>query len=287
MSAKCLSVALLAVCAFGAPEPCPLPHKIAPADTLTALAGFYFGDRDFAPAILSATNSRVNPPDIDFIGDPFTLTPGNTLCIPDVGEAQRATFRNRIYQKAVAGMAVAQPWEVANGELVVIPPGQPMTAATYTREGVFKIGSNSFPDDDVWITVEPHLRDFCRKFLAGHDGDLDQVTARLEERLGLPPHAGYNRIARIQLDPATEKVVFRPCSDPSIEVANCQAGPPDPNSSYAASAANIIPPTGFRVPISIYGPPSATPSIGLSATTVNSSGSAKANSSFRKKRTSR
>jgi hypothetical protein len=236
MSAKFLSIALLAASGFAAPAPCPLLHKIVPADTLAALGGFYFGNQDFAPAILVATNSRVsaNPPKIDFIPNPFTLTPGNTLCIPDSGEAQRDRARYQTYQKAVAGMAVTQPWEVADSTLVVIPPGRPVTAATYTRVGKFKTGTIPAPGD-VWITVEPYLKDFCHKFLTGHNNDLDELTSRLEERLGLPPAAGYTTVARIQLDAATAKVVFRPCSDPSTAVANCQAGPPsgsDP--AYAA-----------------------------------------------------
>jgi hypothetical protein len=79
------------------------------------------------------------------------------------------------------------------------------------------------------------LKEFCRAFARAHDGNPDELTLRLEERLGLPPAAGDTTFLRIRLRQATAKTIFRPCSDPATAKAHCEAGPPSEkdNPEYA------------------------------------------------------
>ena len=221
MPRKFVLFLLLAATCFAAP--CPLRHPVAPADTLADLAGFYFGSRDFAPAILMATNSRTGE-GFAYISNPDSL-PKGSVCIPDAAEAGRSRNRYATYEKSVAAMAVARPWEVDDDALVTIPAGQPVTVVSWTRVGKFKAGATSAPGD-TWVTVEPYLKEFCGKFLREHSGNREELTERLEQRLGLPPAAGYTTVARIRLDQPARESIFRPCSDPVVSEARCQAGPP-------------------------------------------------------------
>ena len=235
MFRKLIAVALFAVTGsavtgFAATPPCPRVHEVATADTLSSLASFYFGSQDFAPAILVATNSRVGK-EFTFISSPFSLAGVAAVCIPDALEAERSRSRYATYRKAVSGMAVTQPWEVADDALVTIAAGQPVTVASWTRAGKFKIGQNTLTGD-LWVTVAPHLQDFCKKFFADHNKSDDELTLRLEQRIGLPPAAGYTTMAVVSITPSSTNI-FRPCSDPSTSAANCQSGGPMSGASAA------------------------------------------------------
>ena len=224
MFGKYIAIACLAATGFAATPPCPRIHKVAPGDTLAGLAGFYLGDQDYASAILVATNSRTSEKGLSFIRTPFSLSGVAGVCIPDAQEAQRSHARYATYQKAVSGMAVTQPWQVAAGWLVVFQPGEAIHVASWTRAGKYKMGTNTL-QSDMWVTVAPHLQDFCKKFFSDHNADEDELTLRLEQRLGLPPAAGYTTIAVVNLIP-TAANIFRPCSDPSTSADNCTWGGP-------------------------------------------------------------
>ena len=212
--------------------PCFLSHTVAPGDTLTELGSFYLGSQDFASAILIATNSRTAD-GFAFISDPYSLKKGTSVCIPDAMEAGRSRARYESYQKAVAAMTVTQPWETSHS-LVEIPSGREVTVATWTREAQVPKYKDAAPQD-IWVTVEPHLKEFCRAFSKSHDQNADELTLRLEQRLGLPPAAGDTTFLRIRLRQATPKTIFRPCSDPATATAHCEAGPPsEKNADYAA-----------------------------------------------------
>src|SRR5689334_1648612 len=95
----------LAAAAMPGSATCPNPQPIATGNTLPELAGFYFGDRDYAGAILLATNSRTaegfpylsNPDNIvkGVLDNPRCVPGGpnfptcRSVCIPEITEAQR------------------------------------------------------------------------------------------------------------------------------------------------------------------------------------------------------
>lgn len=221
---------MLASAAFAA-APCPLTHPVAPGDTLPDLASFYFGSRDYAPAILIATNSRTGD-GFPFIGNPSVL-PTGSLCIPDALEATRSRERYATYQKAIAETGIAQPWQTSR-DLVLIKPDQEVTVATWSRSA--QVDRYKDPrKDDIWVTVEPHLRQFCSAWSHQHNGDNDELTLRLEQRLGLPPAAGDTHFVRLRLTAQATRKMFRPCSNPATATATCEAGPPDDrNPAYKA-----------------------------------------------------
>jgi len=230
MFAKFLAIALVAVSSYAAP--CFLSHTVTPGDTLPDLGSFYFGDGDFASAILVATNSRANE-GFSFISDPYRLATGSAVCIPDALEAGRSRARYATYRKAIAGTMVTEPWETTRA-LVTFPSNREVIVATWTRASQVSKYRTAAPQD-TWVTVEPHLKEFCRAFAKAHDGNQDELTLRLEQRLGMPPAAGDDTFLRIRLRDVSAKTIFRPCSDPATGIAHCEAGPPsDKNPAYAA-----------------------------------------------------
>jgi hypothetical protein len=65
---------------------CQVVHTVAPADTLSGLAQFYFADASYGRAILLATNARSGEPGFQRIGDPNSVTVGSQVCIPELPE---------------------------------------------------------------------------------------------------------------------------------------------------------------------------------------------------------
>jgi hypothetical protein len=106
--------------------PCPKPQPIDTGSTLPELADFYFGDRDYASAILLATNSRTgegfpylsNPNNIvkGILDNPRCVPGGSnfpvcrSVCIPEITEAQRSRARYEAYLRAISDMSIPEPW---------------------------------------------------------------------------------------------------------------------------------------------------------------------------------
>jgi hypothetical protein len=226
----CITFVLLA--AMGRAAPCPERHRFASGDTLPALALRYFGDAGFAPAILMATNSRTGDGGFSFISNPDVLAAD--VCIPDKAEALKSRAGVETYRRAVATMSVAHPWELANADLVRIPYGETVTVTQWTRASTaasYQTGVPQTAQQDIWVTVEPHLRDFCRAFAKDHPGNEELLAERLEQRLGLPPGYGDAVFQRIRLANPSPRTIFRPCSNPATDQALCEAGPPDEKKS--------------------------------------------------------
>jgi hypothetical protein len=74
---------------------------------------------------------------------------------------------------------------------------------------------------DVWVTLTPAVQQFCQNVRP------DRRTRRLEQRLGLPPYAGYTRFVTFW---ASTRDLFRPCPDPETTDRQCQNHPPQPAS---------------------------------------------------------
>jgi hypothetical protein len=217
-------------------SPCFLSHTVTRGDKLPELGVLYLGSRDFASSILLATNSRTGD-GFPYISDPNSLPVGKSVCIPDATEALRFHALYVTYQKAVAGMTTTEPWEVSHA-LVDIASGKEVTVATWKRAKQVGEYKDTAPED-TWVTVEPYLKEFCRGFSKTHGGSPDELTLRLEQRLGLPPASGNDTFLRIRLRQANPKTIFRPCADPDTSKSHCEAGPPsekeDPkNPGYAA-----------------------------------------------------
>jgi hypothetical protein len=227
---KILISLLLSVSCYAAP--CLSTHRAAGGETLADLADYYFGDREYASAILLATNSRVSE-GFPFVSDPNDLKKG-LVCIPEPSEARRAHARYATYLRATAAMTATEPWETVH-KLVEFPSGAPLEAATWVRLDQVARYRDKAPQD-IWVTIEPHLKEFCSAFAKQHDGNTDELTLRLEQRLGLPPGAGKTTFLRLRLARATEKTIFRPCADPATDVTRCEAAGPSEkaNAAYAA-----------------------------------------------------
>lgn len=84
---------------------------------------------------------------------------------------------------------------------------------------------------DVWVTLVPFVRDFCRA--AGLDGTM--LDVRLAQRLGLPPDVGYSRFVEMWVRPED---LFRPCPDPEISDRECELRSPIPERSVRVDAAH-------------------------------------------------
>lgn len=225
------------------PAPCQATHTIGARDSLGALADFYFGDSRYGPAILLATNARSGHDHFKFIGDANRLLPGAEVCVPTFAEAERLRLRYETYRRAVAAMVQAEPWEISDS-LVAIDSAKPVRVVTWIREdqiaGLKKkaaAGENQTEEawitqapSDMWVTVVPKLKSFCQVYFKDHNGSVEQLTLRLEQRLGLPPGAGKTTFVEIVVkDPSTATSLFRPCVVPLVSTTSCPLGPPPDN----------------------------------------------------------
>ncbi len=92
-------------------------------------------------------------------------------------------------------------------------------------------GDSVTTSGDVWVTLVPFVRDFCRATgLSGEALDL-----RLAQRLGLPPDVGYSRFVEMWVRPED---LFRPCPDPEISDRECELQVPVPTRSVRVDTAH-------------------------------------------------
>jgi hypothetical protein len=193
-------------------------YTVQEGDWLSRIADRHYGSVGDWPAILLTTNANGR---LSYIGDPNVVAAGREVWIPADERAREVNRLHRAYIKAVDDMALPQPWEISNEKLLVIPgSAKQCTVLTWTRSGKFRVsGNDTSYKSDTWVTIVPHLRNFCRGELkAGPD-----LTLRLEQRQGIPPLNGKTVFVEMVVD--TDKL-FRPCSDPDVFSANCQLGQP-------------------------------------------------------------
>ena len=84
--------------------------------------------------------------------------------------------------------------EAVSTSLVGFKFDQPVTVVTWTQNRWVSSYRQSNPTKtgkDVWITVVPHLREFCQDYVRSHAADNDDLALRLKEHLGLPQEQLY------------------------------------------------------------------------------------------------
>ncbi len=221
-----LTVHLLAALAA-----CQATHTAAPGDTLTSVSEFYFGGGGYANAILQSTNARVGA-GYTAIENAFSLPARARLCIPDVAEANRNRLLFEAYQRAIRETMLPEPSEVSTS-LVSINPSAPVHVTSWISAkilGIYKTDGKwvTAAPENIWVSVDPQARDFCRKFTKAHGTDPGQLTLRLEQYFGLPPGAGNVAFIEITVaDPSSTANIFRPCAaSPATHTSTCPVGPP-------------------------------------------------------------
>jgi hypothetical protein len=131
------------------------------------------------------------------------------------------------YQAAIADAAVAEAAEISRN-LTPITDDNPdlfwddsttksrVLVVTWTSyEGYDSYaGQEMTLSRDVWVTVVPDIKDFCRT----HSSEMSDPELRIEQLIGLPPHYGDTRFVELLAKPSD---MFRPSPDP--EITDCEA----------------------------------------------------------------
>ncbi len=204
---------------------CEATPKVLTNTSLSGLADFWFGSPDFQFAILTATNARAANPLFNFISNPHDLSTGSHVCIPKIAEAERLKLRFDGYLEAVHDMALAEPSEVVNS-LDAVPSSGPATVVSWIRagqvKGFGKPGSAYTSSGSIWVTLAPHIQEFCKDFVENYSSNPDQLNLRLEQRLGLAPASSKTHFIELKINtPADGKSLFRPCGDSTVTTTSC------------------------------------------------------------------
>jgi hypothetical protein len=161
------------------------------------------------------------------IGLALTLLSGCPLTGRLVTEEQL----QEVYKAAVKDAETAEADEISTQLTAIVPendcliwegvPGQSrVQMVTWTSWTGYDnmVGKSVQVDDlmkstqttrDTWVTAAPELHEFCAKQRL----NTEDMTLRVEELMGLPPHNGKTRFVAFWVDPAD---LFRPSPDPEI-----------------------------------------------------------------------
>ena len=210
--------------------PCPMPMDVPAGARLEDLARRYLGGSRDAIAIALATNVRTGD-GFSYISNPDDLAGVARVCIPSKSEARQLGRSWDAYERAVDAARLPRISAVS-GTLLTIPPDRPVDVVTWVRKDQadrLKTASGdwvSAAPSEIWVTIEPHLQEFCRAFVSERRPDEAKLTRRMEQRLGLAPASGKTYFVRMRLDRPGPAVVFRPCADPAADRTGCTVGPP-------------------------------------------------------------
>jgi hypothetical protein len=145
------------------------------------------------------------------------------------------------YIRAVKDAEIAEPDEISQ-ELIPIVDHNP-DLIWQGKPGVSRIlvvtwtsprkkenqAAGQKAEYDVWVTVAPELKNFCRKL----NLSSRELTLRLEQLLGLPPNSRKTIFKEIWVDPRN---LFRPSPDP--EISDSEAGLDFPKSDKFLTVAD-------------------------------------------------
>jgi len=130
-------------------------------------------------------------------------------------------------------MSLAEPSEVVT-TLDPVGPSGPQKVVSWIRRDQAQslakstpVGGDYTPSGAMWVTLDPHVQNFCQDYAANHSDELSAITLRLEQRLGLPPNASKTDFAFFQIDaPRNKSNLFRPCGDTEVTDTTCKLAPP-------------------------------------------------------------
>lgn len=153
---------------------------------------------------------------------------------------------NAQYQAAITDARTAEPSEITTTLTPLVPYNDSLVwrnRTDSTRQVLVATwgGSNTLPsatagdtvtaDEDIWVTVVPAVKQFCRTA----DQTGDDLQLRLAQRLGLPPNVDYERFVELWVQPQD---LVRPCPDPEVTDHECELRPPKPATHVQVSDAH-------------------------------------------------
>ena len=216
-------------------EECAQTPEVLSETSLRGQADYWFGSPEFRFAIMTATNARAADPRFAFISDPHNLPTGTTespnhICIPRIAEAERLKLRFDRYLQAVHDMTLAEPSEEVD-TLDPVPATGPVTVVSWVRSDQVKhfpsAGSMGNAKGAMWVTLAPHLKEFCQAYAKNNTKNIDQISLRLEQRLGLAPASSKTHFVELEIaKPHEGNSIFRPCGNPNISTTSCAVGGP-------------------------------------------------------------
>lgn len=125
-----------------------------------------------------------------------------------------------VYSQAIKDAKVAEFHEISRNLVAIIPSnnalvwnkdtGDVLVVTWTSRDGYDDhMGSSMVLSREVWVTVVPKVKTFCRelRIMPG------QVFLRLEQLLGLPPENGKTKFVEMWVSPTD---LFRPSPDPEV-----------------------------------------------------------------------
>ena len=143
------------------------------------------------------------------------------------------------FRKAADQSRWPNPKFVSNS-LVRVNFHEPVAVVTFTQADSVDRYKAATAYKDIWVTMIPYIEAFCREYTRLNGTDQTQLTVRLNERLGLPPNAGYDTFVELTLDPKdTGAQLIRPCGDSSLDTASCKPPAlPAPSDAWSNSGAS-------------------------------------------------
>jgi hypothetical protein len=201
-------------------------RPIAPGDTLEGASMRAFGEPSYGWGILLATNMQPDLAPGAFIDNPRELPVGKSLCVPDEATARKLQQRYDSYSNAMRVAMLSEP-PTPSHPLLSLEPGQEVTLVTWMRAGSASALKAAAPPKlkrEAWVTLASRLKEFCQAYVRQSGPDAAALALRLEQRLGLPPGAGYTQLVEFKLTvPKTfsPNIIFRPCADPRTDSAAC------------------------------------------------------------------
>ncbi|HYH80986.1 MAG TPA: hypothetical protein VEX86_14390 [Longimicrobium sp.] len=128
-------------------------------------------------------------------------TPPGTMALP----SPRPVSLDSLFQLAIDDAAVYRADHVLPLNAAVPDGNGNVRVVTFTSYAGYTAGTDTVTRD-TWVTLVPEVSDSCN----GFTGDL---KLRLNQLLGLPPHAGDSLMVEMTV-PASR--LFRPVADPAI-----------------------------------------------------------------------